>query len=255
MEKRKDIQIFCFGHKEVEYGMPDDALYTPLEVGAALREPVFNLRDNTGDNISAWNPLYAENTGTYWIWQNAEGYKFLGQCQYRRRLQFEEDFDFDALFERYDLVTTVPLFMTESVRAQYNSCHNSDDLDMCRQVVIDLYPDYRDAWEEYIENGRYLFYSNGYVMRSEDYRRYCEWLFSIFAEYRKRKLWDTVEDIREEISRDMLSEKRSSARGLSYQAQVFGFLSERLFTLWARKNFPTTRILIMQYVKMEDTAI
>ena len=55
MEKSADCVIFY--HKEVPYGIWEDEIWTPLEVGASLREKVydFGFRDNEGENISKWN--------------------------------------------------------------------------------------------------------------------------------------------------------------------------------------------------------
>ena len=60
------IYISTFGKKvkKVAHGRP-------IEVGAACRDQfLYELKDNTGDNISAENPYYAELTGLYWIWKN-----------------------------------------------------------------------------------------------------------------------------------------------------------------------------------------
>ena len=67
MEKSKEVQIYIIGHKEVDYGYWDNSIYTPLQVGGGMYKQFLPLRDNTGDNIAEWNPIYAENTGIYWL--------------------------------------------------------------------------------------------------------------------------------------------------------------------------------------------
>lgn len=49
--------------------MPDDDVYVPLHVGAAGKESLGYLPDNTGDHISSKNPNYCELTGLYWAWK------------------------------------------------------------------------------------------------------------------------------------------------------------------------------------------
>ena len=56
-----DIKILVAAHKK--YWMPDDDVYVPLHVGAAGKESLGYLPDNTGDHISSKNPSYCELTG------------------------------------------------------------------------------------------------------------------------------------------------------------------------------------------------
>ena len=60
------IYISTFGKKTlyVKNGVP-------IEVGAEGRNNfIYDLRDNTGINISAENKYYGELTGLYWVWKN-----------------------------------------------------------------------------------------------------------------------------------------------------------------------------------------
>ena len=38
-----------------KYALPTDALYTPIQAGAATHPPLGLMRDDTGENISAKN--------------------------------------------------------------------------------------------------------------------------------------------------------------------------------------------------------
>ena len=38
-----------------KYALPTDALYTPIQAGAAIHPPLGLMRDDTGENISAKN--------------------------------------------------------------------------------------------------------------------------------------------------------------------------------------------------------
>ncbi len=254
MEKRKDIEGYIFCHKLVPYGVWDNKLYTPLEVGAALREPLFELRDNTGENISALNVFYAENTGSYWIWKHhSKEAKYILQCQYRRRLEFDEDLDFCQFFKDYDVIVASPLMLLNTpIYQQYANCHSEEDIRLVEEIIKEKFPEYSESFERYIKFGSFLFYSNGFVMRSEDYDRYAEWLFAILDEFRYRKGWDTEERILADISTEIKRKKRPGTRGARYQAQLGGFLSERLLTLYILHNFDKKRIMCRDYKKFEE---
>lgn len=257
MEKLTDIVILY--HKEVPYGLWDNEIWTPLEVGAALREPVydFGYRDNEGDNISEWNLLFAETTGIYWNWKHLTGKKYAGQVQYRRRFYIGSEEELDKIFSQYRVIAARPLPL--SVKTQYCKCHNAGDLEWIKEIIHRLYPEYDESWDKYIENGRLLFYSNGFIMKEEDYAKYCEWLFSILFEYKRLKGFETVEDVKAFIKYQIDNGLRPNAdsngkcdNALNYQSQICGFLSERLYTLYLLHNYKWEDIAILPYYKLEN---
>lgn len=246
-EKRQDAQIFIIGHKPLDYGYWDNALYTPIQVGG--NADFCSLRDNRGCNISDWNTFYAEGTATYWISRNLVPIPYIGQCQYRRRLQFPEDYDFDAAFRDCDVIAAEPLRLGLTVASHYCTCHNAYDFYELEQVVKDLYPEYAEDWEKYIVSGKTMYYSNSFVMRGQDYLDYADWLFRILFEFVNRKGWKTPQEATLAVAADMESGRAKKARGLAYQAQIGGFFSERLWTLYVQRNFE--RIRHDKYVKFE----
>ena len=256
---RKDARIYIVGHKPVEYGIWDNDLYQPIQVGT--NEDFSNVRDNTGDNIACWNELYAENTALYWIWKNRpKDLKYIGICQYRRRLEFDEDFDFDELFESYDVVSCMPLMMFPSVMHQYAYCHSPLDMKLLSFIIEREYPEYLDSFSKFIADGWFLFNSNGFIMRAEDFDRYCEFLFSICDRFREEKGWDTPEIAKEKIDQEIMSGQRRGddghvgderKGGNGYQRQVLGFLSERILTLFICHNFAHKRTYCLPYTTFE----
>jgi len=261
MEKRTDAQIYQIGYKPVPYGYWDNALYTPLQVGN--QERFTEVRDTDGTSIAEWNGLYAENTGLYWIWKNAlEGKKYVGVCQYRRRLKFEENEDFDKWFSSCDVIVASPVyFPLGSVRKQYGIFHSESDMDLVEKIIKEYYPGYVDDFDKWISKGRFSFYSNGFVMKVRNFRRYCKWLFDILQLFRQEKGWFSPKMAADKISKEIASGERANINGHigeemageQYQSFVFGFLSERLFTLWVLHNFKPSRIKCIDYTLMEKT--
>ena len=84
MDRRYDVKIIVASHKE--YQMPADAMYIPVQVGAAGKEHLQSdkqnyVRDDTGENISELNPFFCELTGLYWAWKNLEA-DYMGLVHY-----------------------------------------------------------------------------------------------------------------------------------------------------------------------------
>lgn len=275
-EKRKDIQIFSLCYEKKNFEFLDDAVITPLQVGAANGKPVCTLKDNTGDNISSLNSFFIENTGTYWIWKNVNNPKYKGQMQYRRPLSGVcENMEFDLIFNTYDVITCEPfhhpdhkiptkeepmVIPADTVEEGYAFSNCKDDLLILEMVVKMYYPEYADDWDKYIKHGPDLYYSNGFIMRTEDFNRYCEFLFGCLNGYlnmadihNEKQLYDHVQYNLETGKYIRYRDKSEITQGaIKWQTEIGGFLSERIWTLWLQHNFPQYRILKLPYIKMEE---
>lgn len=242
---------YIIGHKPVSYGFYDgNPLYHALQVGNGERYA--SLRDtDIEDNIADWNNFYAEGTGTYYIWKTVpDDTKYVLQCQYRRRLHFPADTDFDELFKDCDAICAKPLTMGLTVYEQYAHCHNREDMETLKAVIYEEFPEMREAFDKYILNGRTLYYSNSFVLRTQDFKDYADTLFSLLDAFKKRRGFNTPQEVERRVSDEISQGKRGKARGVRYQEQIGGFLSERIWTMWVQRKF-AGRILNMDYEKFE----
>lgn len=223
--RMKDIKIIVATHKK--YRMPDDDMYIPVHVGAQGKELLGYIPDNTGENISNKNPYYCELTGLYWAWKNLD-YEYLGMCHYRRyfsksthvnkkdifRNIYSKD-DLNHILNEYDLIIPKKRnYYIESNYTQYAHAHNKIDLDVTRDIINDLYPEYLNAFDESMKISKGHKF-NMFIMKKELIDNYCIWLFSILFELEKRL----------DISNYSVNDQR-----------VFGFASERLLDVWIQTN-------------------
>lgn len=273
--KSDKIKIYSLCYDKKNFQFKDDAVITPLQVGASNGKNVCELKDNIGDNISDKNYFYIENTGTYWIWKNVNGAKYKGQMQYRRPLEgIDENTNFDDIFNNYDVITCEPfhhpshkvptpeqpmIISADTVEQGYAFSNCIDDLYVLEMAVKMTMPEYKESWDKYIKNGPNLYYSNGFIMRSEDYDRYCEFLFKCLDAYLKMTKIDSPEKLFERVRYHIEVGKyprylgRNITEGdVRWQMSIGGFLSERLLTLWLLHNFKEERIYKLPYVKMEE---
>lgn len=244
------MTVYVITHKPFDYQTPDG--YQPLLVGADFNaNPRHYLTDNTGENISSLNKSFCELTGLYWMCKNAPDKGNIGLVHYRRyfgkhdlagkkaalwhlkniathlvspaSVSFLDDYLSDA-----DLIVSHPDILDGgSVKNDYEEHHYAKDLAITRQVVKELDPTYLVAFDQ-VMNGNSLslfnmFYTSRAVMNS-----YCEWLFPILFTVQKRT------DI---------------SHYDSYQARLYGFLSERLFNVWIANN----RQLKVKYLTVFNT--
>lgn len=276
VEKRDDVKIFsiCYAKKSFEF--LNDAVITPLQAGAANGTDVCNTKDNTGDNISDKNYFYIENTGTYWIWKNIHGAKYKGQMQYRRPLAgIDENFNFEEAFSKYDVITCEPfhhpdhkeptkeepmVIPADTVEEGYAFSNCADDLYVMEMVIQLFHPDYYDDYVKFIKKGPDLYYSNGFIMREEDYDRYCEFLFDCLEKYLQFTKINTQKDLIDHVKYNLEvgkykrygDGKNVPPEAIRWQCSIGGFLSERIWTLWLQHNFKDEKIMKLPYIKQEE---
>lgn len=222
-----DIRIAVATHKP--YHMPQEPIYMPIQVGKSLH-PDIDLGfavDNMGDNISNLNDEFSELTAVYWLWKNCDA-PYKGIVHYRRhfrnprardRDRFKKiatEGDFCNAFEHVDIV--VPRkrnYYIETIYSHYAHTFPGEQLDELRQVLLDMEPDYVNAFDNLMQRKKAHMF-NMFVMSREKFDEYCAWLFPILFELTKR----------------IDPQKYNDA----FQARYPGRVSERLLDVWINTN-------------------
>ena len=220
-----NAKIIVASHKA--YRMPPDPLYLPLQVGAALHDPLPYDGDNTGEQISEKNNTFCELTGLYWVWKNLDA-DAIGLCHYRRyfagkhagktRDKWERIL---SLKEAQSLLTEAPVLLPkkrnyyiETGYSQYAHAHHEEHLVATRSILSERYSAYVSAFDKTLKRTKGHRF-NMFVMKRDLLDDYCSWLFDILFEL----------------------EKRLDITGYSdYDKRVFGFVAERLLDVWIETN-------------------
>ncbi|MBE6157925.1 MAG: DUF4422 domain-containing protein [Firmicutes bacterium] len=220
--KKEDLNIYVIMHKDVDLSKYKlDKCYKRLMVGKKETKIDNMLFDSVGDNISNKNKNYCELTGLYWMWKNTKS-KYIGLCHYRRfftsnkTLKILSEKNISTILDKYDVILPQRTKLDRSVYDRYNYGHFIGDLDECRNIISEKYPEYLDDFDKLKKMNMY-YSCNMFIMSKEKMDEYCEWLFNILFEV----------------------EKRIDITGrVPYQQRVYGFLSERLFNVWLmHQNF------------------
>ncbi|WP_347460104.1 DUF4422 domain-containing protein [Clostridium sp. BL8] len=203
----------------------------PLHVGKEGKQDLGYIGDNTGDNISLKNTNYCELTGLYWAYKNLKC-DYIGLCHYRRYFTIKDvvsrlnngkdkidliltENDIEKLMKDYEIILPKKRnYYIETVRSHYKHAHYLKDLNKIEEIIKEKHVDYIDSFN-YVMSGTKLHLFNMFIMKKEDFDRYCQWLFSILFE---------------------LEESTDISKYDAYQCRIFGFLSERLFNVWLHKE-------------------
>lgn len=123
--------------------------------------------------------------------------------------------DYEKLLQKYDVILPVKRnYYIETVRSQYEHAHYKKDLDEVERIIAEKYPGYSDAFTR-VMNRRKLHILNMFVMKKSLFDEYCTWLFDILFELEMRTDLSNYD---------------------TYEARIFGFISERLFNVWLEKQ-------------------
>jgi hypothetical protein len=248
MDSSQKISVFVFHYKEGE-PFPNFPCYKHIWAGkndSSIENEL--IGDDTGDHISYKNNYYSELTGIYWAWKNTTshivatthyrrfftlypipfseklkrfGYAFIGLNRKRFGLIYTSNKafwenkllkcnDIENLMEQYDAVLPLPRKLKYSVETHFQRYHHFDDLQLLKTIVTELFPGYTSTMENMLKQNR-LYANNMFILKRNDFDQLCEWLFTLLFEFEKRV---------------------SLEHYIGYQERIFGFLAERLITLW-----------------------
>lgn len=240
------LKILVCYHKD--YTMPplDDGIMLPIHVGKALSDKDLHIQGDNElngqpcDNISAKNDCYCELTALYWAWKNLKrlypDVKYVGLYHYRRFFSFGRKKFFGQItnkmsdeiknyrvdgarviriLEEGKIITGSEIIKPLPLNIDYCVAHVSDDYNIMCDVIKNDFPDYYNDFVSVMERGNSFFLANMFIMKYEDFEKYCEWIFAVLAKIEPLVPYQSYN---------------------TFQKRVFGFMSERLFKVWIRKN-------------------
>ena len=205
--------------------MPTDDVYLPVRVGSALAQDDFGYtRDDSGENISEKNPFFCELTAVYWGWKNITA-DYIGLAHYRRHFSCKKSkwkcdcimtkAQVEKLCEKNDVILPKKrYYVIETLFSHYRHTHDISHLELTREIIKDKCPDYLKFFDRGMSR-RCAHMFNMFVMKKDVFDHYCEWLFDILFELEKRIDVSTMS---------------------SFDARLFGRVSELLLDVWLCKN-------------------
>ena len=251
-----DLCIMVAFHKEYFY--VESRNFFQIQVGKELSNIKLDMRgDNEGVNISSKNKNYCELTALYWAWKNVDA-QYYGLMHYRRYFyipmlhntvllnlkkqtkkilnsSFKTEYKqgrpvlqvkskteakqeinkldqylTDKDYSNYDVIIPFKILVDSSIKEQFILNHIASDWSTLEEIIRTKFPFIYSDFEVTM-NSNELYPYNMFIMKKEYFFQYMEFLFSVFTELEK--------------SIDL--EDRSD-----YQKRVFGFISERLLTVY-----------------------
>ncbi|USS90340.1 DUF4422 domain-containing protein [Fructilactobacillus carniphilus] len=219
------IKILVATHKDALMPVKDD-LYLPVLVGADqnFKDQKGYQLDNQGENISRLNPNFNELTAVYWAFKNLHNVDAVGLVHYRRLFSKHLSRNINNVLdyqEAEELLKKAPIvlprkrhYVVETIYSHYVHSHHKEPLELTKKIIATDYPDYLLAFNQVMES-RSAHMFNMFIMKTDYFNKYCEWLFGILFKVRGQL---DISDYSEQ------------------EARVFGYLSELLMDVWIKTN-------------------
>lgn len=218
-------RLYVITHKPIELAVPTE--YKKMLVGAYKYQSNDKsyIYDNEGtDNISCKNSNYCELTGLYWIWKNDPN-DVKGLVHYRRFFTknrftnsinyFLSEDEVNKILKNNNIIVGEKYYMDlPTVKDDYLLNHKEKDWEKLKDIIRRLYPEYLDTFEQ-VEKANWFYPYNMMIATKGVFNAYCDWLFTILFELEK-EIDLTGYDVQ--------------------QARIFGFMSERLLSVWILAN-------------------
>ena len=201
--------------------------------------PVYNIivdeKSQLKDNYNL-NVLHAEEGKLFnkRKYQNGTlSSKYIGFNHYRRYFDFGDNIpDLDYIFNNYDVILNKIWKIKETVREQYCQSHICSKYDQILDIIKVTKPDYYEAALK-VSKDKKLYICNLFIMKKEDFYKYCEFMFAILFEFDKRNNFTSDKEVLN-YTKTIFYNNISEA---NYQSRLEAFLSERISNIFYTKNF------------------
>ena len=179
---------------------------------------------------------YSEGSKIYFIWKkyknNLIKSKFVGFNHYRRIFNFGNKIpNLNLIFKKYDVILNKRRRLKYSIKRQYFNLHKRDDLDEILEIIKLKFPKYFPTAIKTMNSKRF-FVNNIFIMKSEDFIEYGNFVFKILNEFDKKH--NLISD--KNIKNFIIKAKKIKHR-FRYQRRLEGFLLERISNIFYNYHF------------------
>ena len=212
------MSVYIVTHKD--FNKPNISNYYSIQAGAYKGHIQADFFDDEGDNISVKNPSYCELTAIYWIWKHRHD-DYIGIVHYRRYFSkflgtkyYLTDSDIKKILGDYDVILPIRANMSVTVQKNLFDIYSGNEEQILSDAIKKIDSSYCEDYKKIME-GHEVYFCNMMICKRELFDSYCIWMFAVLAEVEKH-----INLSKYDI----------------YQSRIYGFISERLLTLWVCHN-------------------
>lgn len=236
-EDKDNVDIFICAHKNFDT-YPNNPKYKIIHGTEKIDVDLEQYEESGDDTLSAKQKLYGEGSRIYWLWKHYDIKDYIGICHYSKYFSFYDDVpNMDDEFKDCDVILPRRLYVG-SVYMNYALCHNINDLMLIGGIINKYHNEYIKDFEKVL-NDKSLFCCNMFIMKKEDFNKYCEFVFDVLDKFDRAKGFKCDEDVEKHVKENSSAylKKYEPNSTVAYQSRMDGFLLERLTNVFICHNF------------------
>lgn len=162
--------------------------------------------------------------------------KYIGFCHYRRYFGFMEAVPaLGKLIEQHGAITTKAEDLGMSMRQQYATWGNPEDLQIATDIISERHPEFAQAWKDALDS-RYMHLGTLSIMRTEDWKEMLAVMKDVADELLKRLGGDIEKRVSENPEKYHIGELPFAT--FTHELRVGGQMAERINSAWMDWKFP-----------------
>jgi len=235
-ENKSVLKIFIMTHKDFK-----NYRYNPVYSIVANNRKLFKKKYKLDTFFAIEGKLYkmsrayGEMSNIYYIYQLYKDgnitSKYIGLNHYRRYFNFTDNIpNIEDLFEKYDAILCDPEDIYQEMMEQYCKSHICETYHEILEIIKENRPEYYKTALKSSKEKR-IYPGNLFIMKKDDFFKYCEFIFSLLFEFDKRKKLYSDEDVLN-YTKKFFNDSNSY-----YQSRLEGFLAERIGTIFFNQHF------------------
>ena len=160
--------------------------------------------------------------------------EIVGFCHYRRYFNFMDAVpELAPIIKKHGAVCLKPFDLGRSMRDQYGTWGNVEDLDIATQIINEKYPAFAPTWNAGL-NSHYMHLSTMFIMSREDFKEMLAVMWDVAMEYLQRIGGDIVKRVQDNPEAYHIGEMFD----LPHEIRVGGQFAERINSAWMEWKFP-----------------
>ena len=237
LKEKSLIKIFIMTHKDFINKRYNHIYYIVADDIKKLKNKYnLNIINAKKGKLFKMSRAYCEMSKLYFIYQMYKEKKifskYIGLNHYRRYFEFTDQIpDLDDIFENYDVILPKKDHHNTSVKERYCKRHICKIFIDSLNIIKRIKPDYYDTALKFANNTN-IYYFNIFIMKIEDFYKYCEFMFDVLFELNKKYNFKTDYDVLQ-YTKKIFNDTKKAYR----QSRIYGFLSERLGNIFYNKYF------------------
>ena len=229
-------------HKDFDNSRHNPVYYIVVDDKTQLKNKYYlNVIYANKGGLYNMSKSYAEMSKLYYIYQLYKNgnfsSKYLGLNHYRRYFIFGDNIpNLEDIFKNYDVILSRQKKLDINVKKYYCLNHICKHFDEILSIIKEIKPDYYITAKRTSKEKR-MYICNLFIMKKEDFFKYCEFMFDILFEFDKRNNFSSDKDVL-----DYTKKIYNNSLNSYVQLRLQAFLSERISNIFFHHYFKKVKI-------------